>query len=316
MYRLGLLLVAFVLVARGDDPGITVDPGGPLLHRSDVVSPVRQGGVTEGTLVLELSLDENGLVTGIVVVSGPAELRPMAFRSVADWHYSSEMTLPAKVQATISYKRPGPPPDLEPAFQMPTEPLGKLLKLSIRGLSQPAHDALVARLPIHEGDALNPDLVEKARQIALAFDSHIFFTIRAMPQGSLIRMEAPGQTELYASAGGSPDTPQRIRVGGNVQAANLLSYTPPVMPPLAEQARISGVVRLDVIIGKDGHVENVTLRSGHPLLVPPAIESVKTYVYRPTLLNGQPVEVVTQVEVRMPGEPGGAVPPPSGPTPQ
>jgi protein TonB len=92
-------------------------------------------------------------------------------------------------------------------------------------------------------------------------------------------------------------SPQRIRIGGNVQKAKLVQHAEPVYPPLALQARISGVVRINVVIGKDGTVENLTLASGHPLLVPAAMEAVKQWVYQPTLLNGQPVEVVTQVEV-------------------
>jgi protein TonB len=63
------------------------------------------------------------------------------------------------------------------------------------------------------------------------------------------------------------------------------------------QARISGVVRLHAVIGKDGTVQNLTVSSGHPLLVPSALEAVKQWVYAPTLLNGQAVEVVTQIEV-------------------
>ena len=93
------------------------------------------------------------------------------------------------------------------------------------------------------------------------------------------------------------ETPQRIRIGGNVQKAKLVQHVEPVYPPLALQARISGVVRINVVIGKDGTVEKLTLASGHPLLVPAAMEAVKQWVYQPTLLNGQPVEVVTQVEV-------------------
>jgi protein TonB len=70
-----------------------------------------------------------------------------------------------------------------------------------------------------------------------------------------------------------------------------------VYPPLAKEARISGVVRLNAIIGKDGTVQDLTIASGHPLLVPAAMEAVKQWVYQPTLLNGQAVEVVTQIEV-------------------
>ena len=100
-----------------------------------------------------------------------------------------------------------------------------------------------------------------------------------------------------------PVTPQRIRVGREVQKAKLVLQAAPVYPPLATQARISGVVRLNVIIGKDGTVQNITVSSGHPLLVPAALDAVKQWVYQPTLLNGQPVEVVTQVEVNFSLEP-------------
>jgi protein TonB len=94
-----------------------------------------------------------------------------------------------------------------------------------------------------------------------------------------------------------PKEVQRIKVGGNVQAANLIRKVVPVYPPLAKQARISGVVRFTAIIGRDGAIQNLTLISGHPLLVPAATEAVKQWLYRPTLLNGEPVEVITQIDV-------------------
>ena len=94
-----------------------------------------------------------------------------------------------------------------------------------------------------------------------------------------------------------PATPQRIRVGGNVQQAKLIRQPRPIYPPLAKQARIQGVVRLNAIIGKDGTIQNLSVQSGHPLLVPAAMEAVKQWVYAPTLLNGEPVEVVTQIDV-------------------
>jgi protein TonB len=94
-----------------------------------------------------------------------------------------------------------------------------------------------------------------------------------------------------------PKPVQRIRVGGNVQAARLVNQPRPVYPPLARQARIQGTVRFNAIIGKDGKIENLTLVSGHPLLVPSATEAVKQWVYKATMLNGEPVEVVTQIDV-------------------
>jgi protein TonB len=77
----------------------------------------------------------------------------------------------------------------------------------------------------------------------------------------------------------------------------LISQPRPVYPPLAKQARIQGTVRFTAIIGKDGTIQNLTLISGHPLLVQSATEAVKQWRYKPTLLNGEPVEVVTQIDV-------------------
>jgi TonB family protein len=104
---------------------------------------------------------------------------------------------------------------------------------------------------------------------------------------------------MQRPAGGAAEgaTPQRIRVGSEVQHAKLVQQAAPVYPPLALQARISGVVKLNAIIGKDGTVANLTVASGHPLLVPAAMEAVRQWVYAPTLLNGQAVEVATQIDV-------------------
>jgi len=91
--------------------------------------------------------------------------------------------------------------------------------------------------------------------------------------------------------------PQRIRVGGNVQLAKIIRQPKPVYPPLAKQARISGVVRFNAVIGKDGTIQNLTLVSGHPLLVQSAQDAVRQWIYQATLLNGEPVEVMTTIDV-------------------
>jgi periplasmic protein TonB len=92
-------------------------------------------------------------------------------------------------------------------------------------------------------------------------------------------------------------TPVRIRVGGNVQSAMKIRGPVPQYPPLAKQARIQGTVRFTAVIGRDGTIQNLQLISGHPLLVGAAQAAVSQWVYRPTLLNGEPVEVITQIDV-------------------
>ncbi len=79
--------------------------------------------------------------------------------------------------------------------------------------------------------------------------------------------------------------------------AMLVRKVIPEYPPLARSARISGVVRLIGTIGKDGTIRDLQLVSGHPLLSRAALEAVRQWIYRPTLLNGNPVEVIAPIEV-------------------
>jgi periplasmic protein TonB len=92
---------------------------------------------------------------------------------------------------------------------------------------------------------------------------------------------------------------RRIEVGGNVIEAMLIRpAVQPVYPPLARQTRTQGTVVLAALIGPDGRIRNLRVMSGHPLLTQAAIDAVRQWRYRPTLLNGEPMEVDTTIEVR------------------
>jgi protein TonB len=91
--------------------------------------------------------------------------------------------------------------------------------------------------------------------------------------------------------------PQRVRVSQGVSTGLLIRRVNPTYPPLARQARIQGQVVLHAVISKDGSIEGLTLISGHPMLAPAAIDAVKQWKYKPYLLNGEPVEVDTEVQV-------------------
>jgi TonB family protein len=78
---------------------------------------------------------------------------------------------------------------------------------------------------------------------------------------------------------------------------NLLTSPEPVYPGDARAGALEGVVRLQVRIGTDGRISDTTVLSGNPTLTTAAIEAVKKRVYRPTLLNGMPIAVITQVDV-------------------
>ncbi|MBV9781142.1 MAG: energy transducer TonB [Acidobacteriaceae bacterium] len=88
-----------------------------------------------------------------------------------------------------------------------------------------------------------------------------------------------------------------VRIGGQIAQANLIQEVQPVYPSLAKAARVQGRVEFTAIISKDGRIENLQLVAGHPLLVNAAREAVLQWRYRPTLLNGEPVEVVTDIVV-------------------
>ncbi len=92
-------------------------------------------------------------------------------------------------------------------------------------------------------------------------------------------------------------TPQRIRVGGNVEAASLLNKVAPEYPPIAKTAHVSGTVILHAIIGKDGAIRELQYISGPPLLMKSAMDAVKQWRYKPTMLNGDAVEVDTTIDV-------------------
>ncbi|HWR15686.1 MAG TPA: energy transducer TonB [Terriglobales bacterium] len=92
-------------------------------------------------------------------------------------------------------------------------------------------------------------------------------------------------------------TPQRVRVSQGVSEGLLVHQVKPTYPALARQARIQGTVVLAAAIGKDGTIQNLRLISGHPMLAPAALDAVKQWKYRPYFLNGEPVEVDTQITV-------------------
>ncbi len=96
---------------------------------------------------------------------------------------------------------------------------------------------------------------------------------------------SPGFVDAQEKTEPPPKPPvKRVRQGGQFAAANIIK-------------RVQGIVKLHVIIGKDGSVSQVEAISGHPLLIQAAIDAVRQWKYRPTLLNGEPVEVDTTIDI-------------------
>ena len=120
----------------------------------------------------------------------------------------------------------------------------------------------------------------------------------ALPIGSstsLSNLEGPKAASVKPNVVKPVEMP--VIVGGAVQSAKLLKQIVPAYPPTARQLRISGTVHLLGIIAKDGTIQRLQVLSGHPLLRQAALDAVSQWIYRPTILNGQPVEVEAPIDV-------------------
>ena len=118
---------------------------------------------------------------------------------------------------------------------------------------------------------------------------------------SVIRMSVPRRAPEPAATpvvkAVAPAAPQQIRVTSVLQAARLVHRVDPVYPVPARAARISGTVELAGVIGTDGRIRELHVTSGPPFLARAALEAVRQWIYRPTVLGGEPVEVLTTITV-------------------
>jgi periplasmic protein TonB len=94
-----------------------------------------------------------------------------------------------------------------------------------------------------------------------------------------------------------PALPQRVRISEAVSTGLLIKKAPPKYPEKARHQRIQGPAVLQAIINREGKIVELTPVSGDPLLTSSAMKTVKKWRYKPYLLNGQPVEVETTVQV-------------------
>ncbi len=295
--------------ARPDTPGINVQPGGKLLHRQAVTYPetARRKGV-EGTVLVELSLALDGSVIDGRVLSGPDELRAAALKSALDWHYEAG---PAKVQMAVEFQLP---PEKAQGAAAPGASAdavaGERVFSGVMSSDVPESlmQALRDRLARFEGQSVTPEIRRDIQTAAAEVDSHLqlaWRTNRQTGRETLVARLPAAPATVIQTQEPSSDSGQKIPVAGAVQTTKLIEVERPVYPPLAKQARIQGTVRMNVTINKEGKVSNIALVSGHPLLAESAVEAVKKWLYAPTLLNGDPVAVITAVDVnfKLPPEP-------------
>lgn len=204
---------------------------------------------------------------------------------VIDWKKWHPFWLRAREQLGITSTASAPLPNVSVRRELLAR-YGSLLEHGISNLQKalqidPAYDDAMAylNLLIRERADLRDSVEEYRFDIAVADQ---------WDRKAIDTMWVKARAEIDA---------QRLRVGPGDQQLNLIHEVEPMYPPLAKQARIQGTVRFTAIIDEAGRVQNLRLISGHPLLVKSARDAASQWEYRPTLLNGKPIEVVTQVEV-------------------
>ena len=270
-----------------------------------------------------VKLDEKGNVADANVVSGPEELRKAVLQSVLNWHFTNDAANSTR-QIAVSFRLGAESATQATAVaserraiavlraapggrggQLPAGPeTGTLAKILINGLGDAQRDELAALLPVHAGDPYTPDLLDKVIPVAHSFDEHLRVALGRQSATELVLViSAPEFAPAQFVPVPPPPSPtstgagQPQRIGAAVMASQLVSQTKPVYPPLAKAARVQGTVRFEALIDTDGHVQNLQMVSGPPLLVPASMTAVQQWVYKPTLLNGNPVEVSTTIDV-------------------
>jgi TonB family protein len=302
-----------------DDSGIEIQLNGArVLHRTGIAFPSgARARHLSGAVVAAVTVDDKGEVIGAQALSGPDELRKPVVRSLANWHFALDSpNAPRTFEITVKFD--GVPAQIDEPVVVPANSADAprtVESINLATLPAALRTKVTDAALLHVGDVLTRDklnaLEASLREIddhlrvtgALHGDSKMAVMIRlASPPAPAIQTRKPTVIAVDPRTGAvlanpSKDAPKSIRVGGNVQAANLIDKVKPIYPPEAKQAHIEGTVKLEVLIGADGFVKNIQAISGHPLLVPSSIEAVKNWVYKPTLLNGNPVEVITIVDI-------------------
>jgi TonB family protein len=273
-----------------------------LVHRAPIEYPAEaiEKGL-QGTVLVEATLNDRGVVTDARVLSGLEPLRKAALKSVLEWHYSLQVPSPVQVAIdfTLPAKRTGGLTGGTVPGATPNGPV-RLGSIKLRGVPPQLLDAVKARIPYRVGDELGPDTGSRLKQALREIDEHLESILTLSHNDNVAQSQDAVLTIFFTAPVESPATasaPERLRIGGNVQAANVINYVKPIYPPLAKQARIQGTVRFNVVINKDGTMQDVQVESGHPLLAEAALDAVRQWTYKPTLLNGEPVEVATVVDV-------------------
>ncbi len=302
-------VAAMVLVFAGAAMGARIRVGS-LVQENKLANfvrpqypPLAKQARVQGKVELEVLIGVDGSVLDVTPKTGDALLVEAAVAAVRQWQYQPTFLNgePVEVATTVTVNfalnEQGQEMAAVPGSQQGRRlvnhvqpeypPLARQARIqgSVKFEARIAADGALKSLRVISG---HPQLVQAAMDAVRQW-KYEPLVIDGQP------VEVVTDIDVNFTLSGQPDG--ALRVGGSEQQKKLISNPPPVYPPLAKQAGIQGTVLLGVTVGKDGAATYITVISGHPLLAEAAVEAVKNWRWEPTLLNGEPVEVITQVHV-------------------
>jgi hypothetical protein len=195
-----------------------------------------------------------------------------------------------------------------PERQDDDKPAGTLDRIEANALADRDREDLLSRLPLRPGDKATPRLISETGEIVHKFDERLRSVFIRDPQDNRSDDAETRLTLVISYAQGAANEggkalSQRVRGDAKAMAQKLVESVPPRLPSSAPGAGQIGLVRLRVIVAKDGRVKELEVMSGHPYFVHPVLEAVRQWRYRETLVNGTPVEVETEVEMMVAVDP-------------
>jgi protein TonB len=234
-----------------------------------------------------LTNEVSGRKTGAIAMAAMAQIAVAGVLVVAPLLYTQTMNfVPAQLPGVVFTKPTPPPPVTQIADQVVAGPSRPMARVFVPTSVPKGVRQIVDRI----GEFTTLPTLENLPVAIGGPDIAVAGPVTMIPV-------VPPPTVTTAKPPEPIEITKPVRVSGGVLAAKLIAQIVPKYPPLARQTRVSGTVRLLGVIAKDGRVRDLRVIDGPPLLRGAALDAVSQWVYAPTLLGGQAVEVEAPIEV-------------------
>jgi len=276
-----------------------------LIRRVEPVYPpgANQSGVS-GTVQLAVVVGKDGTVQDVKVVSGPPSLVDAASDAVRQWVYRPWDLdgQPMEVDSTIDVVFP---PKVLPAQNAAVLPASRAVAPKTEPASARVQQVTPAVVPQTQpaSTTAQPATPVVVPQTTPSSSTVQPFTPTVVPQtqpgGTTAQPVTPAVVPQTPPATIPSVTPTSVTVTSKLMEGRVKTKVRPVYPEIALQLRVSGTVRFQVVVSKDGTVPDADIKliSGNPMLVAAARDAVRQWVYRPWILDGQAIDVTTDIDV-------------------